>query len=1298
MNERYSHSDAEYGETECVQFSVMSSEEIANHSVVHINNGELFDKSVPKSRGLYDLRMGTLTKQFDCQTCNCDLVNCPGHFGHIELNEPMFNPSFFKTLIKILNCVCIRCSKLMVQSTDCKYSRRTMRFKYMYDASRKVTNCPLCAYVQPKLVFENWCLFFQFPESKTQITARQVFNVLRKLSETDCESLGLNYKYSKPKDMIIKNLIVPPPVVRPSVVMDSNSRTQDDLTQKLCEIIKINNLLLTCSDNESFDLKTLLQYHINTYMDNELPGMQQATQRTGRPIKSICQRIRTKEGRVRGNLMGKRVDFSARTVITAEPNIDLDELGVPISIARNMSVSETATACNIDFLQKCVDHGEKPVSSTYKVGAKVVWNSELGSKKDLRFAKDVKVQIGDIVDRHLMDGDIVVFNRQPTLHKMSMMGHRVRVMSGSTFRLNLSVTTPYNADFDGDEMNMHIPCSLEARAEVKELMMVPLNIISPQSNKPVIGIVQDALLACRLATSRNEFIDQEDFTNLMMSVDAWVLPKPAILKPRKLWTGKQLFNLIFPSVFCHQFSSWHDETEKPAFSVSDTEVYIDREGTFISGTLCKKTIGPTSNGLIHKTWLYEGPEAANKLISKIQFLANHWLTKVGFSVGIQDCVNSEQVDRKVRDFIDTSLRKVEQIDQTDEPNVNKILNSARDRSGKYISDVMTSKNNLYNMVTAGSKGSIINIAQIMSCVGQQNVNGIRMCNGYTDRTLPHFPRNGNGYESRGFVKHSYMNGLKPTEFFFHAMGGREGVIDTAIKTSETGYIQRRLVKAMEDVKIGYDNTVRNSIGDILQLSYGEDGFDGTFLITQTIAGKRVHLPFDLKMIVSKINTLCNKTKSTAESLFVESLLEPFSNNILIQKILHDACNNHKHWNEKQILTFIDLVNDRLQIARASPGEMVGTIAAQSLGQPITQMTLNTFHAAGISAQNLTMGVPRLKELINLSKCIKSPCMTIGLRHSISHKNIFVGVTLVNITTETIIFECMDLKDEEKEYLSIMGLDIESSNRRCAILKCSAEIMKKHNISTLDVTCAVFGSSESLWCSCIGNDIYVRFLEEVVIPSKEELVCYINKLKNEIILKGLKNISEAFYDENSELRVHTMGTDLEGILCHPDVDPMKTFSNDINEMYCQFGVEAARKTLLVEIKRVIEYDGSYLNYRHLSVLLDVMTYKGSLMAITRHGINRTETGVLMRCSFEETVNIILDAAVHAEKDNLRGVTENIIMGKLAKIGTGSMDILTHLYPPQELEERVDLFRPSSPSQRNSEFVRGWFPLKDDENLK
>ena len=1268
----------------------MSAEEIEKYSVVLINTTDLFDKTVPKSNGLYDLRMGTLTKNYDCQTCNCDFVNCPGHFGHIELIEPMFNPSFIKTVYKVLTCVCIRCSSLLVVPSAV-YKRSSLKFKTIQDACKKVTACPACSFVQPKITLDSWTLYFQFleaesvPSTKVQISARRVFHILRKITDEAVTQLGMNPTYSHPKNMIINNLLVPPPVVRPSVVVDGNSRTQDDLTLKLCEIIKVNANMLS---SESEEAKVQLQYHINTYIDNELPGIQQATQRTGRPIKSICQRIRTKEGRVRGNLMGKRVDFSARTVITAEPNISLDELGVPSVIARNLSISDTATSFNIESLQTYVDNGASP--SDYKqVGAKGVWNAETSTFKDLRFAKNVKVQIGDVVERHLRDGDVVVFNRQPTLHRMSMMGHRVRVMTGSTFRMNLSATTPYNADFDGDEMNLHVPCSLEAKAEVKELMMVPLNIVSPQSNKPVIGIVQDALLACRLLSTRDEFLTKEDFTNLMIHVGATHLPHPAIVRPVALWSGKQLFNLVLPRIRCHQYAGWHDDKDTPMFSSGDTEFYLDREGTYISGTLCKKTIGPASNGIIHKIWLYDGHEAANRFVSNIQFLANNWLHGRGFSMGIKDCVNTPSVDKQVREFIDDSLLKVEEVDAKDEPGVNRILNSARDRSGKYITDRMTSKNNLYNMTSGGSKGSVINIAQVMACVGQQNVNGARIGHGYTARTLPHFPRNQDTYDSKGFVKHSYMNGLAPTEFFFHAMGGREGVIDTAIKTSETGYIQRRLVKAMEDVVVAYDKTVRNSIGDILQFSYGEDGFDGSWLISQQFDAQRVHLPIDIDLTIRNVDRVHMNGSVVATDAYIERLLSEFDTNAMMYEVLGKVARSRR-WTEYQIGMFFTLVRERVRRATVSPGEMVGIIAAQSLGQPITQMTLNTFHAAGISSQNLTMGVPRLKELINLSKNLKSPSMTVGLSRPVK-PNRFVGVFLTHVSQGMRVHETLPYEPSELEYVDLVGLH-DCERGRCVEFQIDDQMLTDHGLTMLNVTCSIFTHSELVWCSAFRNTLYIRCLDDAVFESKEDFVSYISKLRYEVHIKGIKEVTAMFADDHVDDKVHTTGSSLSTVLMDPCVDPYRTYSNDVMEMYTQFGVEAARETLLVEIKRVIEYDGSYLNYRHLSVLLDVMTYRGCVMAITRHGINRTETGVLMRCSFEETVNIILDATVHAETDHLIGVTENIIMGKMARVGTGCVDIMTNFWVGDAPTDSP-VYAPPSPSRGNMECKRTYFPLKE-----
>ena len=456
-NARFTPSNAPHKNVTGIQFSIMGSHEITKQSVAIINSTELFEKGYPKVNGLYDLRMGTIDKKFKCQSCSGDLINCQGHFGHMKLAIPMYNICFMKQVFKILQCVCIRCSTLLLPKQDAfkngtnpSKARAILRFKRIFETVKKMGVCPDCEFQQPKWVLDNMNIQCVFENSTNTITTKMILNILRKITDVDCNRMGHDPVFAHPQNMMIEVLPVPPPVVRPSIIMDPTARTQDDLTHKLIEIIKSNQqiekALQTKVTPAVFDeYVSLLQFHINTYIDNEIPGQPQATQRTGRPIKSIGQRIKTKEGRVRGNLMGKRVDFSARTVITAEPNIMLDELGVPETIARNLTFSEMVTDFNKTFLQKCVDVGPTP-KGTKDVGARYVTLNRTKKQKDLRFVHDLKLESGDVVERHLMDGDYVVFNRQPTLHKMSMMGHKVRVMKGKTFRLNLSATQPYNAD------------------------------------------------------------------------------------------------------------------------------------------------------------------------------------------------------------------------------------------------------------------------------------------------------------------------------------------------------------------------------------------------------------------------------------------------------------------------------------------------------------------------------------------------------------------------------------------------------------------------------------------------------------------------------------------------------------------------------------------------------------------------------------------------------------------------------------------------------------------------------------
>uniref|UniRef100_A0A0E0QEI2 DNA-directed RNA polymerase subunit n=1 Tax=Oryza rufipogon TaxID=4529 RepID=A0A0E0QEI2_ORYRU len=655
MDARFPYSPAKVAKVQLVQFGILSPDEIRQMSVVQIEHAETMERGKPKPGGLSDPRLGTIDQKIKCETCMAGMAECPGHFGHLELAKPMFHIGFIKTSKK----VCAGGDDLDVQEQQ--------------DTDEPVKKRGGCGAQQPNITVDGMKMVAEFKapkkknddqeqlpepvERKQILSAERVLNVLKRISDEDCLLLGLNPKFARPDWMILQVLPIPPPPVRPSVMMDTSSRSEDDLTHQLAMIIRHNENLRRQERNGApahiiTEFAQLLQFHIATYFDNELPGQPRATQRSGRPIKSICSRLKAKEGRIRGNLMGKRVDFSARTVITPDPNINIDELGVPWSIALNLTYPETVTPYNIERLKELVEYGPHPPPG--KTGAKYIIRED-GQRLDLRYVKkssDQHLELGYKVERHLNDGDFVLFNRQPSLHKMSIMGHRIKIMPYSTFRLNLSVTSPYNADFDGDEMNMHVPQSFETRAEVLELMMVPKCIVSPQSNRPVMGIVQDTLLGCRKITKRDTLIEKDVFMNILMWWEDFdgKVPAPAILKPRPIWTGKQVFNLIIPKpINLIRFSAWHSEAETGFITPGDTMV----------------------------------------------------------------------------------------------------LNKARDDAGSSAQKSLSESNNLKAMVTAGSKGSFINISQMTACVGQQNVEGKRIPFAFIDRTLPHFTKDDYGPESRG---------------------------------------------------------------------------------------------------------------------------------------------------------------------------------------------------------------------------------------------------------------------------------------------------------------------------------------------------------------------------------------------------------------------------------------------------------------------------------------------------------------------------------------------------------------------
>lgn len=1443
-----------------IEFGILKPEDIARMSVVKVNQRLVFGPNgEPMKNGLNDPAMGPSGVREECQTCKGSSNQCPGHFGHIELVKPMFHVGFIDKVVRVLKCVCYNCSKLLCDEADdgfkaaCMIKTAKKRFNAISRLCSKVRTCREgsikrrgsfskeeekgyshdgCGSVQPskyiledkitiKLIFEDDQETGE--DKKREIKPDEILNIFKGISAADCEVMGFDQNRSRPDWMLIQNLPVPPPAVRPTITMDSTMKQDDDLTYQYRQVVKGNEELIknnarTRAAHTTEDILHLLQFHLATLIDNDLPGMPISAHKSGKKIKALRARLKGKEGRIRQNLMGKRVDFSARSVITPDPNLSLDQLGVPRSIAMNMTIPEVVSPLNIDRLRKLVENGpyEWP-GANYIIRD----NKTRLSLRDPKKLTDAHLEFGYVVERHLMNDDYVIFNRQPSLHKMSMMGHRIKILPYSSFRLNLSVTTPYNADFDGDEMNMHVPQSYETKAEVKEIMHVPRQIVSPQSNKPVMGLVQDTLMAMRLITSKDTFIERDILMNLLMSIETFDgrIPTPAILKPKPLWTGKQLISLILPDVNLERFSAGHNSNfafDTP-INIMDTKVLIQR-GQLLMGGLCKKTVGNAIGGLVHIIWNDHGPDCCRRFLSSAQVVVNSWLVYHGFTVGVADTISgyetSIQIGRIVKEAMKDAKKLMESaqegklecqpgqnIIETFETKINIDLNNARDKAGKEAMRNLGDENNIITMVLSGSKGSNINISQIMACVGPQNVEGKRIPFGFARRTLPHFTKDDYGPESRGFVANSYLSGLTPQEFFFHAMGGREGLIDTAVKTSETGYIQRRLIKSLEDVMVRYDCTVRNSMGHIMQFLYGEDGMAGEWIEDQKIAvlnksdadmRKAFQLIHPDKSLVDELG----KLKEVLEAEIVEEIADSIEMQIMLQKhfdemmqfrsklrtetfkpdddrqhlpvnlgrfivtarrkffrdsslsdlhpckvlealdglIKHlivvrgeDRVSREAQANCIQLFTIhlkselapkklifkdklskagfewiIGEIENRFNKSIISPGEVVGAIAAQSIGEPATQMTLNTFHYAGVSSMNVTLGVPRLKEIINVAKTMRTPSMSIYLKREITAdekltkrvQSQLEHTTLSQVVSTVQIIYDPDRRntivEEDAEFLSLY-YDIEgvepledvspwvirmvlNSDKMIDKGLETPEIQKKISESygkTLEVI-ATDDNAEKLVLrirtlnkdnpSDLNHDSYFALNQLKVLQAS---------ILNDLRVKGISEIKKVYmrqeirpaYNDSGELTkarkewiLETDGVNLKQVLAHEGVDHTRTFSNNIMEIISVLGIEAVRQTILKELRRVLGAYGIYVNYRHLSMLADLMTHNGKLTSITRHGINRVENGPLRRCSFEETVEILLDAAAFAEVDHIRGVTENIIVGQLCPIGTGYFDVL------------------------------------------
>ena len=867
-----------------IKFGILSPDEIRKMSVTAIVTSELYDEDGrPIQGGLMDPRLGAIAPGQICLTCGNDAKNCPGHFGHIELARPVIHVGFGKHIHDALRSTCRVCGRLLLPEHEVRrYLRLLERLEERWPLlakmlatvvkkrASKVMECPHCGERQYKVVFEKPYTYYEDrPEGRIQLNPLEIRTRLERIPDDDARLLGLDPREARPEWMVLTVLPVPPIHVRPSIVLETGIRAEDDLTHKLADIVRTNERLRELLDSGAPQTLVdehwlLLQYHVATYIDNELPRIPVARHRGGRPLKGLAQRLKGKEGRFRGNLSGKRVDYSARTVISPDPNISINEVGVPEPIAKTLTVRVTVKPWNIEEMRQYVLNGPHKWP-----GANYVITPE-GRKIDLRYADRKRIaemlEPGWQVERHLKDGDIVLFNRQPSLHRMSIMAHIVKVLPGKTFRLNLLVCPPYNADFDGDEMNLHVPRTEEAQAEARELMLVQYHILSPRYGGPIIGGVQDYVSGAYLLTSKATLLSQEDVVDLLSAAGyRGETPEPAIISPKKRWTGKQLVSLFLPDDFNFRGKS---RVSSGIFACEDEWCWNDsfitiKKGELLTGVLDKKAVGAEQpENMMH--WLIKeyGSDYARYVYDHMFKMFIRFIEKRGFTMTVDDVALPEEARQKIREILREAEKKVYEVielykqgklepvpgrtlEESLELKIIEILSDARKKVEDVVVNYLDPFNNVFIMARTGARGNELNITQMAALLGQQSVRGERIHRGYRGRFLPHFKPGDLGPAARGFVYHSFYDGLTPIEVFFHAAGGREGLVDTAVRTSQSGYMQRRLVNALQDLRVEYDGTVRTAYGELVQLTFGEDGVDPM----KSAHGKAVNIDREIERVI-----------------------------------------------------------------------------------------------------------------------------------------------------------------------------------------------------------------------------------------------------------------------------------------------------------------------------------------------------------------------------------------------------------------------------------------------------------------
>jgi len=1344
-----------------LEFGLMKTSDTLRLSQLQIVNREYYEltKQEPVKYGPLDKRMGISSKTGECETCHRKLADCVGHFGHVHLVLPVFHIGYVKECIRVLQAICKECARVLltpdqrelylkrIRQPNLDRRRKANVAKVILSECKKKRRCPYCGAhngVVKKLTgafrivhelrhkdaadareeflesFDTAVLFTKglkehLSKATHDLNPLVVQRLFERVLDEDCDLLYMDRIKGRPEDMLVTDMIVPPVAIRPSVNMGSSGSNEDDLTVKISDIVQINKLLRSAIEQgqptpmlaERWDF---LQAQVAMYVNSDQPGFPKVPGQ--KPIRALTQRLKGKAGRFRGNLSGKRVDFSGRTVISPDPNLRIDQVGIPVRVAKVLTYPERVTPHNIEVLRQAVRNGPN-----VHPGANFVEHPN-GTKTYLMYGDPERIagnlKYGDVVERHLRDDDVVLFNRQPSLHKMSIMAHKAKVLEWRTFRFNECVCTPYNADFDGDEMNIHLPQTEEARAEALLLMGVTHNLVTSRHGEPLVAATQDFLTSAYLISQKDVFYDRAEFCAMVCYLndanEAIEMPPPVILKPMQLWTGKQIFNMLLRPNSSGQWPLLNLELkernyERNEFLCPRDGYVLIRNSELLAGNLGKSTLGGSKTGMYYALIRDHSPEVSAACMNRLAKLSSRWIGTRGFSIGVTDVTPSSDLQLHKKQLLSKGYATCsENINQwkmgrlqaspgcDEEQTLEAVclgeLSNIREDLGSYcLKELDYHHNSPLIMAICGSKGSKINISQMVACVGQQAVNGSRIPEGFVNRTLPHFHKFSREPEAKGFVENSFYTGLTATEFFFHTMGGREGLVDTAVKTAETGYMQRRLMKALEDLTVHYDLTVRASDKTVVQFAYGDDSLDPVMMMEgiKPVVFQRVWdavratdpCPNQKALTTLEFEAIFMKFKQSFDyegelSGQFRVALEKFLDDKMaeMQMLLSDLVNasGPKPFDRKtaqsliglyaritktQLQLFLQECREKYKRALVEPGTAVGAIAGQSIGEPGTQMTLKTFHFAGVASMNITQGVPRIREIINASKSISSPIISVPLVNSKDIKSARIVKARLERTTLGDVAEYIEVVYSPGQcYLSVK-LDLEA-----------IEALQL-NITVDDVTRAIVLDKKLK----VKDGVRSKGADMIrIYPSdtrKESMMYNMHAIKLQlpnVIVKGFPSVARAVINKakGDELQLVVEGEDLRAVMGVNGVNGRECKANHVLEVERVLGIEAARRTIIDEMSSTFDHHGLTVDPRHMALLGDVMSYRGEILGITRFGVAKMKDSVLMLASFEKTSDHLFEAALRGVSDAIAGVSECIIMGVPIPLGTGLFQLVQQVH--------------------------------------